>query len=370
MFSTIPIVLGMKAWKLEKLGGSLSYVDIRLPEPRPGTVRVRMEASVLMSYMRDYLAGKLPVYNAPQTPFVPGGNGIGVISAVGPDVWHLRVGQRVAISSHVVADENVEERGQFLLGVTAVGGIAEAMQASFPDGTLAEEIVVPKSVVTPIVGLDALSALELAATMRYLVPYGGLLRGRLAPGETVVVVGATGAYGSAASLLALALGAERVVAAGRNEEALARLVALGKGRIVSVRLAGDIASDTAAIRAAAGGGAHLAFDMVGAARDANATLSALRSLRQRGRLVLMGSMTVPLPLSYVELMMNGWEILGQFMYPADAYLRLLALVRAGLLDPRAITAQAYPLAELETAMDAAKRASGLECVVIDHPARS
>ncbi|AKU95555.1 Alcohol dehydrogenase, zinc-binding [Labilithrix luteola] len=359
----------MKAWKLEKLGGQLFLVDLPTPEVRPGTVRVRMEVSVLMSYMRDYVAGKLPIYNAPKEPFIPGGNGIGMITAVGRDVWHLQPGQRVAISAHVVADENVEERGQFLLGVTAVGDVAVAMQASFPDGTLAEEVVLPKSIVTPVVGLDHVTSTELATTMRHLVPYGGLLRGRLAPGETVVVVGATGAYGSAASLLALALGAERVVAAGRNQDALAQLVRLGKERVVPVGLCGDLAADTKALREAAGGGAHLAFDMVGAARDPNATLAALRSLRQRGRLVLMGSMTVPLPLSYLELMMNGWEILGQFMYPADAYLRLLALVRGGLLDPRAITVRTYPLAELPSAMDAAARASGLECVALDHGAK-
>jgi alcohol dehydrogenase len=110
--------------------------------------------------------------------------------------------------------------------------------------------------------------------------------------------------------------------------------------------------------------------MVGSARDANATLAALRSLRPRGRLVLMGSMTAPLSLSYLELMMNGWEILGQFMYPGDAYLRLLALVRAGLLDPAAITTRTYPLAELPAAMEAAAAAKGLECITIDHGAAS
>ena len=73
---SLPTLLRMKAWKLEKLGGQLSLVDLPTPEPRPGTIRVRMEASILLSYMRDYVAGKLPIYNAPKEPFVPGGNGI------------------------------------------------------------------------------------------------------------------------------------------------------------------------------------------------------------------------------------------------------------------------------------------------------
>jgi hypothetical protein len=36
------------------------------------------------------------------------------------------------------------------------------------------------------------------------------------------------------------------------------------------------------------------------------------------------------------VMLNSWEILGQFMYPASAYRRLLDLLRSGLLDISAI----------------------------------
>jgi NADPH:quinone reductase-like Zn-dependent oxidoreductase len=56
------------------------------------------------------------------------------------------------------------------------------------------------------VGLEHIEATQLITTIRHIVPYGGLLRGRLAPGETVVASGATGAYGSAAVFLALTLG--------------------------------------------------------------------------------------------------------------------------------------------------------------------
>jgi alcohol dehydrogenase len=199
---------------------------------------------------------------------------------------------------------------------------------------------------------------------RYIVPFGGLLRGRLAAGETLVVTGASGAYGSAAVLLGLAMGAARVVAVGRNAGALSALARAGGARVTPVALSGNIAADAAAIRAAAGGGAHLAFDMVGQATDANATLAALRSLRRGGRLVLMGSMSVPLPLAYGEMMFNNWEIMGQFMYPVDAYARLLELVRAGLLDAGTIVARAFPLEALPQAMDAAAGAASLECIVV------
>ncbi len=104
--------------------------------------------------------------------------------------------------------------------------------------------------------------------------------------------------------------------------------------------------------------------MVGAAGDPNATLSGLLSLRRGGRLVLMGSMTVPLPIPYTTVMLNDWEILGQFMYPRSAYRRLVELVRNGLLDPTAVRPHVFPFADLPEAMDAAAAAGSLEYVVV------
>jgi alcohol dehydrogenase len=155
-----------------------------------------------------------------------------------------------------------------------------------------------------------------------------------------------------------------VIAAGRDAAALQAVADAAGARVATVKLTGQVERDAAALREACGGGADLAFDMVGQARDPNATLSALHSLRRRGRLVLMGSMTVDLPLPYTAVMLNNWEILGQFMYPASAYRRLLDLLRAGLLDITAIRSRVYPLQALPEAMELAASAGNLECVVM------
>jgi alcohol dehydrogenase len=353
----------MKAWQLDRLGGELRFNDVRTPEPRPGSVLVRIEASALMSYLKAYVEGKLPVYNPPPGPFTIGTNGVGVVEAVGRDVWHLKSGQRVVLSSHFVAPENVEDPAQVLIGLTSSPDAAQVL-ADWPDGTLAEYAVMPAEVVTPAEGLDEFDATQLVAIGRCIIPFGGLLRGRLAAGETLVVTGATGAYGTAAVLLGVAMGAARVIAAGRNATALEAVARAGGSRVSTVALTGDIQKDAGALRAASGGGAHIAFDMVGQARDPKATLAALHSLRRGGRLVLMGSMTTDLPIPYTALMINSWEILGQFMYPVSAYRRLLDLLRSGLLDIRAIRPRVYPLAALPEAMEAAATAGNLECIVM------
>jgi len=353
----------MKAWRLQRLGGELSLADIGTPEPRPGSVLVRIEASSLMSYLKPYVEGKLPIYNPPPGPFTPGTNGVGVVEAVGRDVWHLKRGQRVVLSSHFVARENVEEPAQILIGLTSGAG-AEPVLADWPDGTLAEYALMPVEAVTPAEGLDHMGAAQLAAVSRCIVPYGGLLRGRLTAGETLVVNGATGSYGTAAVLLGIAMGAARVIAAGRKPAALEAVARAGGSRVSTVELSGNVQADAGALRAAAGGGAHMAFDMVGQARDPNSTLAALHSLRRGGRLVLMGSMTTDLPVPYTALMLNSWEIIGQFMYPSGAYRRLLDLLRSGLLDISPIRPRVYPLAALPEAMEAAASAGNLEYIVV------
>ncbi len=217
---------------------------------------------------------------------------------------------------------------------------------------------------TAIDGLEAIDPVQLAVLPRFAVPYGGLIRARLAAGETIIVTGTTGAYGSAAVLLAVALGAARVVAAGRNASKLDALKRVSGARVAIVALSGDIQADTEALCAAAGGGAHAALDIVGNARDPNATLAALRALRRGGRLALMGSMGVPLPIPYLDVMLNNLEIVGQFMYPRDVFARLGELARSGLLDVNAIRTRAFPLEALPAAMEAAAQADGLECVVV------
>jgi alcohol dehydrogenase len=112
------------------------------------------------------------------------------------------------------------------------------------------------------------------------------------------------------------------------------------------------------------GGAHVAFDMVGRATDPDATLAALRSLRRGGRLVLMGSVDVPLCISYGEVMVNNWEIIGNFMYPNSAYRRLLDLVRTGMLPLDAATVTAFSLPGLPAAIEAAARNRGLQCTLV------
>lgn len=353
----------MKAWMLDQPGKPLALRDVPAPIARRGAVLVRMEAVPLLSYTRTYLDGKLP-YEYPPGPFSPGTNGVGRIEAVGDGVRGVEPGQRVLVSPYWISSEAVREPAQVLIGLTGIGAGGKSMLAEFPHGTLRELAEFPASTVIPLDGLADLPPERLAVLAKFVVPFGGLRRGRLAAGETVVVNGASGSFGSAAVLGALALGARRVITLARRVESLAQLVEFGRGRVVPVALSGDVASDAAAIREAAQGGVDLAFDMVGQARDPNSTLAALASLRRAGRLVLMGSMQVPLPIPYADVLRNNWEIIGHFMYTTADYHVLIGLAASGQIALDAIDVRTFSFADLETAIDAAAEMSAMQSVVV------
>lgn len=356
--------MNASAWRLSAPGGKFSLEAVITAELRPGTVLVRMEAAPLLSYLGAYIEGKLP-YMYPPGPFTPGTNGIGIVETVGSDVYHFAPGQRVALSPRLVADEIADEPAQILIGLTGISPDSGPMLAAWRNGTLAERVVMPASTLAPLDGLDSFSAERLATLGKFAVPLGGLLRGRLAAGETVIVNGASGYFGSAAVLLGLALGAERVVAAARSKDVLEKLSEVAGKRVIPVVLSGDIDTDAKALKQAAGGrGAHLVFDQVGNATDPSSTLASLKSLRRGGRLVLMGSMTVPLPLTYREMLANDWEVIGNFMYQPGAFKTLVALVRSGLLDLDLVRVTSFSLKELPAAMKRAATMRGLDCTVV------
>lgn len=95
-----------------------------------------------------------------------------------------------------------------------------------------------------------------------LVPYGGLLAGELVAGETVLISGATGDFGSAAVTVALVMGAGCFVAPGRNQQVLNDLEDRFGPRLRTVPLSGDQDQDRTRMAAAAPGPIYLVLDLL------------------------------------------------------------------------------------------------------------
>ncbi|MFL6603546.1 MAG: zinc-binding dehydrogenase [Steroidobacteraceae bacterium] len=361
-----------KAWLLNATGQPLELRDVETPVLHPSGVLVRIESAMVLSYMQQVIDGSTP-YALPPTPFIPGSNAVGQVEAVGAEVSNVAVGDRVFLSPHLVADYPANDPPQILIGLTAMGasrfgGVPDAalkLQQLWRHGTFGEFAHWPASCVTPLPGAAALPDTAWIALSTLLVPYGGLLRAGAAPGQVVLINGATGCFGSAGVMLAVAMGAARVVALGRDAEALKKLAdALGSRVVPAVLRGDDPAADAARIEAAAGGKADIALDLLGRASSAASTSAALRALRRRGRLVMMGSASAPLQITFGEMLSNEWEVVGAFMYPKTAPVVLAQLIAAGALDLSPIRINRFPLAQLPQAIAAAQSMQSLELTAV------
>jgi NADPH:quinone reductase-like Zn-dependent oxidoreductase len=149
-----------------------------------------------------------------------------------------RVLVTAAAVSHVVrsraSGRHYSSSGQFpfVVGIDGVGRLNDGTRVYFvlpkaPYGSMAEEAVVPRAQwLTLPEGLDDVTAAAIANPgMSSWAAY--LERAKLKAGETVLVNGATGTAGRLAVQIARHLGAAKVIATGRNAEALKTLTSLG-----------------------------------------------------------------------------------------------------------------------------------------------
>jgi alcohol dehydrogenase len=346
----------MKAVLLKAVGQPLEIVELPDPQAGPGEAVIEVAAARVLSYMREIVSGAR-VYPM-QLPAVPGAGAVGRIRALGPDATRLKVGDWVLCDPTLRSRDDALTPDIALQGLIARGPGGAILQRRFRHGSFAELMLAPLENLHPLGEVAPEEAPRWLGAGTMLVPYGGLLAIDFRPGETLVVSGATGNFGGAAVMLALGLGAAGVVALGRNPEPLAALERRFGPRVRGVALSGDEARDVAAIRAAAPGPIDAALDILPPGASPAPTRAAALSLREFGRLALMGGQQGEIALPYGWLMSNSITLRGQFMYPRHANASLIALARAGQVDLGAFAITAFPLGQIDAALDHAAAHAG------------
>jgi NADPH:quinone reductase-like Zn-dependent oxidoreductase len=326
-------VNAMKAAVLKSFGTPLSIENMPDPVLGTGEVIVDVVATRVLSYTNEVLSGERKYALA--LPAVPGAGCIGRVRMIGPDATKLAVGDWVLCDPTVRSRDDAIAPDITLQGVSARGEGGMRLQKHFHHGSFAEQIMVPTEYVKRLGRITDAEATQWCALGTMLVPYGGFLAARLQPGETVLVSGATGNFGSAAVAVALAMGAACVVAPGRNDTVLADLVRRYGDRVRPVKLSGDEADDHKAMNRAAPGPIDCVLDIMPPSVSTTVVRAALMTVRPYGRVVLMGGVNMlggaGLELPYNWIMRDCITIHGVWMYPPDAATRLIGLVRAGLL---------------------------------------
>jgi len=303
----------VRCYLLERFG----LENLRLVEkddPIPGPGQVLLDVRALSLNYRDLLVIRGQYNPRLPLPAVPISDAAGVVSAVGPEVRTLSVGQRLA--THFIAGWLAGPyRGEYAsttLGLPGPGLAAERV-------VLAETALVPipdwmtfaQAATLPIAALTAWSAL--------------VTEGRLEAGGSVLTLG-TGGVSVFALQLGKALGA-RVVVTSSSDEKLARARALGADGTINYRTTPNW--DRAA-RELTAGGADVTVETAGAG-----TLDlSVRATRPGGTIALIGVLSgAAAPFTAVNLIMHRQRLQGIFVDSREAFLRMLRFLDERKLEP-------------------------------------
>ena len=294
-----------------------------LPDPVAGKGEVVVDVKAAEVNYPDILVISGQYQVKPPLPFAPGKAAAGIVSAIGPGVESLKVGDSVAV------------------------------QVEY--GAYAQKLVAPAINVFPMpAGVSFTKAAALSLV--YQTAHFALIeRARMQKGDVVLALGASGGIGVASVQLAKALGAKAVIAGILGNENAK--VATRAGADATVDLSADNLRDglrDAVRNLTDGHGVDVVIDPVGGAANA----AALRAMAWRGRMVIIGFAAGEIPTIKANyLLVKNIEVSGlQWSdyrdrapeWVARVQSEIFALHVAGKIDP--YISRTFPLEGFKDAL--------------------
>lgn len=308
----------MKALLCESYGPIDSLVLKNVETPAIGPHQILLDVHAAGANFPDTLIIQGKYQIKPDFPFSPGGEAAGVVAAVGAEVKHLKVGDRV-------------------MALTGWGSFAE-------------QVAVDASNALPMPD-DMDFTTGAAFSMTYGTSMHALVqRGKLQEGETLLVLGASGGVGLAAVEIGKALGA-RVIAAASSAEKLAVAKAAGADELINYSNE-DLRERLEEIVGKKG--VDVIYDPVGG----DLFEPAFRSLAWNGRLLVVGFASGTIPSLPANLpLLKGAALVGVFwgtfarrepQVNYENFQQLFAWHKEGIVKP--LISQVLPLEEATTVL--------------------
>jgi D-arabinose 1-dehydrogenase-like Zn-dependent alcohol dehydrogenase len=323
----------MRAARFDRDRRELTVQDVRVPQPGPDEVLVRVEAAGICASDVHTIEGE---FQCPMAQVTPGHEAAGRIERLGAEVPLWQPGQRVTLLAG--------KSSSMVMGQGYDGGWAEyvtvphTLLVAVPDGVPIEQAaIIPDAVATP---------------------YGGIVhRGKLRQGEVVGLWG-IGGLGQHAVQFARLNGAGLIIAVDPNEAARQRALAAGAHHALDPG-AVDVRAEV--WRLTDNKGLNLAVELSGSGIALDQAVSCLGSF---GRAVVIGMSAEPIRLTESSVMFgyNNHSLLGfDGGEPGDVE-TLVRLAASGELDLSRSVSHLLPLEEVARGVEMLKRK-------IDNPAR-
>jgi NADPH2:quinone reductase len=298
-----------------------------------------------------------------------------VVNKDGEVLVHVHATSLKPIDKQLASGSHYAGRGELprVCGTDGVGHLDDGQRVFFggprsPYGAMAQHTVVPRAFTFPIpenVNDEIAAALPNPGISAWLsLAY----RAKLVRGENVLILGATGVTGKLAVKIAKLLGAARVVAAGRNQQALNTLHDLGADATISLTLPETELSE-AFVQEAGQSGFQVVIDYVWG-QPAQAFLAAITrrefaAIESETRYVQVGESAAPtITLPAAVLRSSALTLMGTAGIPprdvlVDAFQQVMAHAATGDLK---IDTERVPLAHIENAWQ--RNESGRRLVII------
>jgi NADPH2:quinone reductase len=280
----------------------------------------------------------------------------------GEVIVHVHAASLKPVDKQLASGSHYASRSELpcVCGSDGVGHLDDGQRVFFggprpPHGAMAQRTVVPRAFTFPVpenVNDETAAALPNPGVSAWLSLAS---RAKLVRGENVLILGATGVTGKLAVKIARLLGAARVVAAGRNQQALYALRDLGADATISLALPATELSE-AFVREAGQSGFQVVIDYVWG-RPAEAFLAAITrrefaAIQSETRLVQVGESagaTITFPAAVLRstpLMLIGTAGIPARDVLVEAFQQVMAYAAKGELQ---IDTERVPLADIESA---------------------
>jgi L-iditol 2-dehydrogenase len=330
--------------------GDLRFEEIPVPTPAPGEVVLRIEAALTCGTDVKTLRRGHPVM-IPRVPTVFGHEFAGTVTAVGAGVRRVAEGDRLAAANSAPCAE---------CALCLAGRPNLCEDLLFVNGAYGEYIALPPRLVAR--NVVRLASTTPAARAAFAEPLAcamlGIERGRVEPGQTVVIFG----HGPLGCLLAMVAAARkcRVIVVGKAGWRLDRVRALRVAECVDASASADVVADLRAMTE--GRGADVTIDATG---RPEVWEQAMAAVGRGGSVVFFGG-CAPGTSVQVDTRRAHYEeltLVGAFHHTPELIRQAIEALEAGVVNPDGLVTHTMGLPDVQRALDLMATGAALKVLI-------